>query len=183
MQYYKFNEIGKCKIKPADFEIIPEQKQIFPQIRTLQVHAYAIHAKLSDKESVCHKSSLKRSFRFDHNNWYVNNMERLFFTTEIEARRELAHVGLISKHHYHPQIIQFDVLDNPTWQANIEAKPGQFQLHRYRPSLSNSEAWSTIHGTMNGSPMLQITTGPFFQVKKLKTNSSHSYTRIVTSSN
>ena len=40
-------------------------------------------------------------------------MERPFFPTEFEARRELARVGLISKHNYHPQIIQFDVLDDP----------------------------------------------------------------------
>ena len=46
------------------------------------------------------KISLKRGYRFDHINWYVNNMERSFFPTEIEARRELARVGLIRKHHY-----------------------------------------------------------------------------------
>ena len=58
-------------------------------------------------------------------------MERPFFPTEIEARRELARIGLISKHHYHPEIIQFDVLDDPRWQANFEAKQGRFQLDRY----------------------------------------------------
>ena len=60
-------------------------------------------------------------------------MERPFFPTEIEARRELARVGLISKHHYHPQIIQFGVLDDPHWQANIEAKKSGFQPDRYQP--------------------------------------------------
>ena len=60
-------------------------------------------------------------------------MERPFFPTEIEARRELARVGFISTHHYHQQIIQFDVLDDPRWQVNIEAKQGRFQLDRYRP--------------------------------------------------
>ena len=69
MQYYNLNKIGECKIKPADFKIIPAQVQIFSQIRTLQVLAYTIHAKLSDKENFCHKVSLKRGFRFDHNNW------------------------------------------------------------------------------------------------------------------
>ena len=39
----------------------------------------------------------------------------------------------MSKHHYLPQILQFDVLDDPRWQANIEAKQGLFQLDRYRP--------------------------------------------------
>ena len=60
-------------------------------------------------------------------------MERLFFPTEIGACRELARVGLVCKHNYHPQMIQFDVLNNPRWQANIEAKQGRFQLDRYRP--------------------------------------------------
>ena len=60
-------------------------------------------------------------------------MERRFFPTEFEARRELARVGLKSKLHYHPQIIQLVVLDDLSWQANIEAKQGRFQLDRYRP--------------------------------------------------
>ena len=98
MQYYKLNKIGEqCKIKPADFKIFRTQVPIFSQIRTIQVRVYAIHAKLSDNESFCYKIALKRGFRFDHDNWYVNNMERPFFPTEIEARRELARVGLISK--------------------------------------------------------------------------------------
>ena len=102
MQYYQLNKIDECKFKPADFKILPAQVQIFSQIRTLIVHAYAIHAKLSDKESFCHKIALKRGFRFDHDNWYVNNMERPFFPTKIAARRELARVGFISKHHHRP---------------------------------------------------------------------------------
>ena len=126
MQYYKLNKIGECKIKPVDFQILPAQVQIISRIRTLQVRAYAIHAKLSDKESFCHKIPLKRGFRFDHDNGYVNNMEGPFFPTDIEAPRELARYGLISKHHYRPQMIQFDVLDDPRWQANIEKKQGRF---------------------------------------------------------
>ena len=102
MQYYKLNKIGECKIKLADFQILPAQVKIFSQIRTLQVRAYVIHAKPSDKESFCPKLVLKRGFRFDHDNWYVNKMERTLFPIEIEARRELGRVGLISKHHYHP---------------------------------------------------------------------------------
>ena len=73
-------------------------------------------------------------------------MERLSFSTEIEARRELARVGLISKHHYYPQIIEFDVLDDPRWQANIEAKQGRFLLDRYRP-------FAFYHGSMVYNPM------------------------------
>ena len=103
---------------------------IFLQFRTLQVQAYAIHAKIRDKEGFCPKIALKRGFRFDHDNWYVINVERTFYPTEIEARRETAGVGLISKHHYHPQLIQIDVLNDPRWQANIEAKQGRFQLDR-----------------------------------------------------
>ena len=60
-------------------------------------------------------------------------MERLFFSTEIEDRRELSRVVLISKYRYHPQMIQFDVLDYPRRQANIEEKQGRFRLDRYRP--------------------------------------------------
>ena len=127
------NSIGECKIKPADFQILLAQKHIFAQIRTLQVRAYAVHAKLSDKESFCHKISFKRAFWFGHDNWYVNSMERPFFHKEVEARRELAGIGLISKHHYHPQMIHFDILDDPRWQANIEENQGRFQLDCYRP--------------------------------------------------
>ena len=87
MQYYKLNKIYECKIKQADFQLLRAQIQIFLQIRTLQVRTYAIHAKLSDKESFCHKISLNNSFTFDHDNWYVNNIARPLFPTEIEARR------------------------------------------------------------------------------------------------
>ena len=86
MQYYVLTKIGEYKIKPADFQILPAQVQIFLQIRALQVRAFAIHAKLSDKESLCHKISLNTGFRYDHDNWYVNIMERLFSAVEIEAR-------------------------------------------------------------------------------------------------
>ena len=146
IQYYKLNKIGERKIlQPADFKILLAQVQIFSQIRTLQVRAYAIHAKLCGKENFCHKIALRRGFRFDHDNWYVNNMERPFFPTEIEARRELARVGLVSKHHYCPQMIHFDVLDNLRWQANIEEKQGCFRLDRYRP-------FAFQHGSMVYNP-------------------------------
>ena len=60
-------------------------------------------------------------------------MERPFFPTAIESRRELARIGPISKHHYLPQIKQSDVIDYQPWQANIESKQGRFQLDRYIP--------------------------------------------------
>ena len=145
MQYYNLNKIAECKIKPADFRILPAQAQIFSQIRTLQVRAYAIHAKLSDEESFCHKIAPKRGFRFDHDNCHVNNMERPFFPTEIETRRELARVGLINKHHYCPKMIRFDELDDPLWQANIEERQGRFQLDRSRP-------FAFQHGSMVYNP-------------------------------
>ena len=133
MQYYKLNKIGENKIKPANFKCSPQKYKFFSQIRTLHVRAFAIHAKLSDKECFCPKKVLKRGFRFDHDNWSVNTMERPFFPTEFQARRVLARDGRISEHHYRPQMIQFDVLDDPRWQANIEEKQGRFQLDRYRP--------------------------------------------------
>ena len=60
-------------------------------------------------------------------------MERLLFPTEIEVLVEIARVGLVSKHHYNAQMIVFDVLNNPRWHADIEAKQSRFQLYRYRP--------------------------------------------------
>ena len=68
MQFYKLKKIGKYKIKPADVQTLPAQVSIFSQIQTLQVRAYAIYAKLSNKEKFCHKISLMRGFRFDHDN-------------------------------------------------------------------------------------------------------------------
>ena len=53
-------------------------------------------------------------------------MKRPFFPTEIQARGELARLGLINEHNYHPQLIQLDFFNNPRWQANIEAKEGRF---------------------------------------------------------
>ena len=167
-QYFKFNKIGECKIKPADFKILPTQVHIISQIRTLQVRAFAIHAKLSDKESFCHKISLKRGFRFDHDNWYGNIMERPFFPTQSEARRELAGVGLINKNHYRPQKIHFDVIDDPCWQANIEEKQGSFRLDRYRPF--SFQAWFIIHGIITGFQMPQIMPGLTVPVKTQNTN-------------
>ena len=60
-------------------------------------------------------------------------MERPFFPTEIEARRELSRVDLTNKNHYHHQMIQFDVLDDPRWQAYLEEKQGCFRLDCNRP--------------------------------------------------
>ena len=60
-------------------------------------------------------------------------MERPFFPTAVESRRELARIGPISKLHYHPQKIKFDVLDYQRRQANFEANQGRFQLDRYIP--------------------------------------------------
>ena len=59
-------------------------------------------------------------------------MERTFFPTEIEACKELARFGLISEIPYDPQIIRFDVLNDPSWQAYIESKQDRFQINRYR---------------------------------------------------
>ena len=64
----------------------------------------------------------------------IIGMERHFFPTEIEARRETARICRINEHHYHTKIKQFDVLNDPRWQADIEAKQGRFQFDRYRSS-------------------------------------------------
>ena len=42
-------------------------------------------------------------------------------------------------------MIQFDVLDDPHWQANIEEKQGRFRLDRYRP-------FAFQHGSMVCNP-------------------------------
>ena len=72
-------------------------------------------------------------------------MERRFFPTEIEAPRDLSRVGLISSHHYRPQMIQFDVLDDPRWQANRKLKQGHFQPDRAKP-------FAFQHGSMVYKP-------------------------------
>ena len=97
-------------------------------------------------------------------------MERLFFPTKIEARSELARVGLISKQHYHSQMIQFDVLDDPRWQANIEAKQGRFYLTVMDPSPCNTEAWSINHAIIIGFLTPQIFPGLTVPVKTQNTN-------------
>ena len=51
MQYYMFNKIVESKIKPANYQILPAQLQLFSQIRSLQVQAYAMHAKLVLKKA------------------------------------------------------------------------------------------------------------------------------------
>ena len=53
--------------------------------------------------------------------------------------------GLVSKHHYHPQLIKFDVLDDQRRQAKIEANQGRFQHDRYRP-------FAFQHGSMVYDP-------------------------------
>ena len=77
MHYNKLKKIAEYKIKPIDFQILPAQIPIFSQIRTLQ--RYSTYAKLNDKENFRHKISLKRGFRFDHDNCYVNISVRPLF--------------------------------------------------------------------------------------------------------
>ena len=63
-------------------------------------------------------------------------MEGPIFLTEVKARRELARLGLVNKLPYQTDLIQFDLLNDPRCQRNIEAKQGRFQLDRYRPFTS-----------------------------------------------
>ena len=99
----------------------------------LNTSSTRIHAKPSGKENFLPQNLTNRSFRFDHDNWYVNNIGRLLFPTEIGARRELAHLALVSKHQYHPETIEFDVLNNQRWQANIKPKEARFQTRSLSP--------------------------------------------------
>ena len=73
---------------------------------------------LATKKTFVTKLHLKEASGLITINWYVNNMERPFFPTEIEACKELARLGLISKHHYHPQVTQFDVLDRAAHESH-----------------------------------------------------------------
>ena len=112
-------------------------------------------------------------------------MERPFFPTEVEARRELARIGLISKHHYHTQMIQFDLLDDPRWQANIEEKQSRFQLDRYRPFAFQHGSLVYNPRDYNWSP--SATDNPWANCPG-KTNprtliSCHPHTRMVTTIN
>ena len=54
-------------------------------------------------------------------------MKRPFVSTEAEARRKIALAGPVSKHPYHTTFIQFGLLNDPRWQANIEDKQSRFQ--------------------------------------------------------
>ena len=62
--------------------------------------------------------------------WYVNNIQK----TEVETRKGRARIGLVNKRRNALQLIQFNLLNDTRWQANIEAKQGRFQLDRYRHS-------------------------------------------------
>ena len=49
-------------------------------------------------------------------------MDRTFFSTEIEARRELARLGRLNKYSYEPQLIQVYLLNDPRNQTLQQAK-------------------------------------------------------------
>ena len=61
-----------------------------------------------------------------------------FLSRRLELR-EFAKISLVNKHHYALQLIQFDSVNDPRWQAHIERKQECLQLDRYRPSLFNTE--------------------------------------------
>ena len=161
-------KLAKVRSNQRIFKCYLNNSQSFSHFRILQVRAYAIHVKLSYEENFRHNISHKRGFRFDPDKCFVNNMERPFFPTEIEARRELARPGLIKKHHYHPELIQFSLLNGPRWQSNKEAKQGRFHLDRY-DSFGFQVSYITQR-TMIGSQMPQTTHGLTVQDKILNTN-------------
>ena len=76
-----------------------------------------------------------------------------------EARRENARVRLISKTHYQPQMTQFDVLDDPRWQAKIEEKQGGFRLDRFRPFAF--QHGSTVHNPSDHNWIPNATENPW----------------------
>ena len=53
-------------------------------MRRIQVRENAIYAKFSDNEKFCDKISLKKGYRFDHDNWYINNTEIQEFQQELK---------------------------------------------------------------------------------------------------
>ena len=69
-------------------------------------------------------------------------------------------------------MIQFDVLNDPSWQANTEAKQGRFQLDRYRSFAfqHGNMVYNPRDRTMIGSRMPRINHGLIVQVKILNTN-------------
>ena len=73
-------------------------------------------------KKICHKISLKTGYRFDHDNWHVNNTEIIFLPTDIESSREPARIGFVNKYHHAPKVTRFDLLNDPCWQAILEAK-------------------------------------------------------------
>ena len=121
-------------------------------------------------ENFCLKTSHKKGYRLCEDNWYVDNMERPFLSTETETRRKLVRIGLANKHQYAPLILLFDLLNGPRWPAIIEAKQGRLQLYRYCPLLFNMEILSTIQGIINGPGTPQITRGQIFQGKNQHMN-------------
>ena len=153
MQYYKLNKIGECKIKPADFQFLPAQASIFSQIRTLQVRADAIYAKISDKENFGRKISLNRGFRFNQDNWNVNSLERPFFPTDIEARWQLARHVLLSK--------WYSLTYLATHACRLIYKPNKAVFNSIAIAIlhSDTEIWYRIYGTTNSLQNREIILG------------------------
>ena len=98
------------------------------------------------------------------------------FPTDIEAPRELAHIGLVSKHHYQPQMIQFDVLNDPSWQADIEDKQGRFQLDHNQPFAFQNR--NMVHNPRDHEWIPNATDSPW--AKCVGKNPEHEYLVIHT---
>ena len=138
-------KLANAKLSRPILKSSPPKYKSFHKLEHYKYAPMLYTLNLATRKVFSHKIALKRGFRFDHDNWYINNIERPFFLRKIEARREPARIGLKSKHHHRPQMIQFDVLDDPRWHANKEEKQGRFRLDHYRP-------FAFQHGSMVYNP-------------------------------
>ena len=109
MQYYKLNKIGERKIKPAYFKILPHKYKSFHKFGNYKYALTPYTLNLSTRKvfvTKCHSKEVLDLITIIG----LLKIWKNFFPTEIEARRELARFGLISKHHSRTQMIQFDAL-------------------------------------------------------------------------
>ena len=102
-------------------------------------------------------------------------MERPFFPTEIEARRELTRVCLIHRDHYYPQK-KINLMYLMTLIGNLKSKKNKVDSSSTDtdPLLSNMVAWFIIHMITIGYQMPQIILGLTVPVKVPNTNTTSS---------
>ena len=62
MHYYKLNKIGECKIKPADFKILPAKVHIFSQIEHSEYVLSSYTPNLATRKAFVTRSHSKEAF-------------------------------------------------------------------------------------------------------------------------